>query len=159
MHSIYYDEIYSRFLARVQAYDLTETVTEECAIEMMDEWLISVKSNPRVRNLFSTIALSLDENEKKIINYELKNTIDEESDYDFVKEIFSLGMSWKWAEPKYKSILNASMYIGGKEATFFSQANHMSQVKNMYESSRSELYRIISDRGYYNNSYLGNNNA
>ena len=155
MHSIYYNDIYSRFLARVQAYDLTEMVTESLAVEMMDEWLMSVKANPRVRKLFSSIALGLDDDENKIINYELINSIDEDSDYDFVKEIFSLGMSWKWAEPKYKSILNASMYIGGKEATFFSQANHMNQLKNMVDSSRSELYRTISDRGYYNNTYIG----
>lgn len=155
MYSISYDDIYSSFLSRVQAYDLVEEFTEEYALDMMDEWLSSVKSNPRVRKLFSSITLNLDEDENKIISYELKTSIDEESDWGFVKEIFSLGLSWKWVEPKYKSVLNTSQFFGGKEVQFYSQSNHMKELEAMYKESRLELFNLIRDRGYYNNSYLG----
>lgn len=156
MYSVNYDDIYSNFLSRVQAYDLVEDFTEENALEMMDEWLKSIKSNPRVRKLFSSITLTLDENNNKIIQYELKVTTDEESDNDFVRELFGIGMSYKWVEPKYKSILNTSQFFGGKEVKFFSQSNHMSELKNLYNTSKLEFYNLIRDRGYYNNSYLGN---
>lgn len=156
MYSVSYDDIYSNFLSRVQAYDLVEEFTEEYALEMMDEWLKSVKSNPRVRKLFSSITLGLDENNDKIIQYELNTTIDEESDNDFVRELFALGISYKWVEPKYKSVLNTSQFFGGKEVKFFSQSNHMTELKEMYKSSKLELANLIRDRGYYNNSYLGN---
>lgn len=156
MYSVSYDDIYSNFLSRVQAYDLVEEFTEEYALEMMGEWLKSVKSNPRVRKLFSSITLGLDDNGSKIIQYELKTPIDEVTDCDFVRELFALGISYKWVEPKYKSVLNTSQFFGGKEVKFFSQSNHMTELKNMYDNSKNELYKLIRDRGYYNNSYLGN---
>ena len=150
MLSVTFDAIYSRFLSKVQAYDLLELVESDC-YEQLNEWLKSVRSDPRVRKLFTS--LSFDDINKSV-SFTLRNAVDNSSDIDFVIEIFGLGIAWKWVEPKYKSIINAAQFFGGKEQKFYSQQAHMSELSNMYNNSRTDLYRYIASHGYYNNSYV-----
>lgn len=151
MLSVTYDDIFSRFLAQVQAYDLLQ-INEYDAREKLNEWLMSVKSNSRVRKIFTTLAF--DKN-IETITCELKNSVDDEADNDFVIELFALGVKWRWVTEKYESVLNTSQYFGSGEKKMFSQANHMAELKNMSTMARTEFFRFISDHGYYNNSYLG----
>ena len=150
MLSVTFDTIYSRFLSKVQAYDLLELVSGDC-YEQMCEWLKSVKSNPRVRKCFTSLAL---DDIGKTISFTLKNPVDDEDDVDFVTEVFGLGVAWKWIAPKYYSVLNTSQFFGGREQRFYSQSSHMSEIKNMYNSSRLELYKCIASHGYYFNPYI-----
>ena len=150
MLSVTFDAIYSRFLSKVQAYDLLE-LTADDSYEQMNEWLMSVKSDSRVRKLFTSLSV---DGVGKAISFELRNPVDNDSDIDFVLEIFGLGIAWKWVEPKYKSVLNTAQFFGGKEQKFYSQANHMAELTNMYNSARSDLYKFIANHGYYYNSYL-----
>lgn len=157
MLSIEYENIYSRFLSLVEAYDLLEEFTsgsdnEDSTDELMTEWLMSVKSNPRVRKIFKTLSL---DKPIRTVNFELVNSLgDEQSDIDFVTEILGVGIAWKWVTPKYYSVLNACQMLSGKEVKFYSQANHMSELKNMYATSKLQLYNLIRDHNSYNNSYL-----
>ncbi len=150
MLSVTYDAIYSRFLSKVQAYDLLELTNDDC-YEQLGEWLMSVKADSRVRKVFTS--LSFDDVEKTV-SFALKNPVDDSNDIDFVLEIFGLGVAWKWIEPKYKSVLNTAQFFGGKEQKWFSQAQHMSELAAMNKDARNDLYRFISSHGYYNNSYL-----
>ena len=152
MLSVGYDAIYSRFLSKVQAYDLIEECSDDTARELMDEWLLSIKSNPKVRKLFSSISVDADD---RILSFELKVAdSDEDSDIDFVTELFGLGIAWKWIAPKYMSVLNTSQFFGGKEQQFFSQANHMAQLEAMNKNAKIDFLRCIQEHGYINNSYL-----
>lgn len=151
MLSISYDDVYSRFLGSVQAYDLVQ-LSEEDATEKMLDWIMSVRSNPRVRKMFTT--LSFDSSLQSIM-FELKNSQDDQSAIDYVTELFSLGMVYKWCEEKYNSVLNTSMFFGGSEQKFYSQANHMAELKEMTNSAKLNFYSAISNHGYYNNSYIG----
>lgn len=150
MLSVTFDAIYSRFLSKVQAYDLLELTTDEC-YEQMNEWLMSVKSDSRVRKLFTSLSV---DDVSKAISFELRNPVDNNSDIDFIIEVFGLGVAWKWIEPKYKSVINTAQFFGGKEQKFYSQANHMDSLTNMYNNSRTDLYKYIASHGYYNNPYL-----
>lgn len=150
MLSVTFDAIYSRFLSKVQAYDLLEIGIDEC-LEQLNEWLISVKSNPRVRKCFTTLTL---DNIGKNISFELRNPVDNDDDVDFVTELFGLGIAWKWIEPKYKSILNTSQFFGSKEQKFFAQSNHMAEISKMHSEAKTNLYKHIASHGYYNNPYL-----
>lgn len=151
MISVSYEEIYSRFLSKVEAYELT-ILLEADANNMMNEWLKSVKSIPRVRKMFSTLTLEETYSELKFL---MKNSQgDDISDKDFVIEIFGIGIAWKWVTPKYYSILNASQMISGKEVKFYSQANHMDALEKMFKGSRAELFGTIRDYGVLYNSYL-----
>ena len=111
MLSVAYDVVFSRFLGQVQAYDLIID-DEDIAKEKMNEWLKSIKSNPRVRKTFAT--LSFDELENNI-NFDLKVPEDDDSDIDYVTEIFALGVKWKWSAEKYDSCLNTMQYFGSGE--------------------------------------------
>jgi len=151
MLSVNYDAAFSRFLAQVQAYDLV-MVDEVEARQKLNEWLISVKSNPRVRKLFTS--LSFDKN-IETISFELKNSLkDEDSDKDFVAEVFGIGVAWKWSSEKYNSLLNTAQYFGSGEKKYFSQANHMDQLHAMTQQSKSDLFGFIRDHGSYNNAYV-----
>lgn len=111
MLSVTFDAIYSRFLSKVQAYDLLELGTSEC-LEELSEWLVSVKSNPRVRKCFTSFTL---DSIGKTVSFELRNPVDNEDDVDFVTELFGLGLAWKWITPKYYSVLNTAQFFGSKE--------------------------------------------
>ena len=151
MLSVKYDDCFSRFLAQVQAYDLVIT-DEDAARQKLNEWLSSIKSNPRVRKLCKS--LTLDKNIETIF-FTLKNTLkDDEADVDFITEVFALGIAWKWADEKYKSLVNTAQYFGSGEKRMFSQANHMDQLNVMAKDGESKLYGYIRDHGSYNNSYL-----
>ena len=151
MLSVTFDAIYSRFLSKVQAYDLLELVESDC-YEQLNEWLKSVRSDPRVRKLFTS--LSFDDINKSV-SFTLRNAVDNSSDIDFVIEIFGLGIAWKWVEPKYKSVVNmAQAFMGSHDIKMYSQAQHMAELSNMYNNSRTDLYRYIASHGYYNNSYV-----
>ena len=150
MLSVTYDAIYSRFLSKVQAYDLLE-LTMENTYEQLNEWLLSVKADARVRKIFSSLSF---DDVGKTVSFTLRNPVDDSNDIDFVIEVFGLGIAWKWVEPKYKSILNQAQFFGGKEQKWFSQSNHMEQLKVMNDSARNDLYKLIASRGYYFNSYL-----
>ena len=152
MLSVTFDTIYSRFLSKVQAYDLLEMGTDDC-LEQLGEWLISVKSNPRVRKCFTSLTL---DQIGRSVSFELRNPVDNEDDVDFVTEVFGLGLAWKWITPKYYSVLNTSQFFGSKEQRFFAQSNHMSEISKMYSEAKSNLYKHIASRGYYNNPYLRN---
>lgn len=132
--------------------EISGEIDDSDAKRMMNEWLKSVRANPRVRKVFSTCALNADE---EILSFELKNSVDDEYDIEFVIEIFALGVAWKWALPKYQSVLNTAQFFGGKEQSWYSQANHMAELKKLCDSAQLSLYKTISDHGCYNNSYIG----
>lgn len=150
MLSVSFDAIYSRFLSKVQAYDLLELTSDDC-YEQMYEWLMSVKSDPRVRKIFSSLSV---DDIGKTISFTLRNAVDDSDDTDFVTEIFGLGVAWKWVEPKYKTVLSTAQFFGGKEQKFYSQKNHMDGLEAMHKNARNDLYRCIASHGYYNNSYV-----
>lgn len=154
MLSASYDKIYSRFLSLVEAYDLIDLYNNDktSAQDLMGEWLGAIKSNPKVRKLYSSITLN---DTDRTVDFTLKKSLgDDQSDIDYVVELFGNGVAWKWVSPKYLSVLNAGQIIGGKEMQFYSQANHMGQLSNMYTQARTEFFRLVQSYGYINNSYI-----
>lgn len=83
-----YDEIFSRFLMRITDYGFAQ-MEEYMATEMMSGWLRSVLSRPMVRRLFASITADDDIEE---IEYEMMESLDDDSDKDFVEEMLAVGM-------------------------------------------------------------------
>ena len=108
-----YEDIYSRFLQKCTDYDFIE-LDEETVYDNMEGWLHSVASLPYVRVKFKTFSLN---DEVLKMNWELKNSIDDNSDELFVIEVFAQGMIIQWLEPKVKSILNVKQFFGGTIVT------------------------------------------
>lgn len=139
-----FDEIYSRFYLRVKDYE-TSGLEEKLVKQMLLGYLKSTLSKPMVRRLFQSVTLDEDIEE---IEYELRNSLDEDSDKDFVEEVLALGMVVEWLSPRYHSTLLTSQLVSNSEQKFYSQKNHMDGLEIMYTKSQTDLRKLIRDYGY-----------
>ena len=111
MTSLNYDIIYSRLFSKIEAYDFIE-LQEDKLNDFLCNWIHSSSANPYVRRLFSTFSL---DDEIQEISYEMKYSVDEFSDTEFIAEVLTLGVVVAWLEPKINSINNIAQMFGSKE--------------------------------------------
>lgn len=150
MASLEYNNIYSRLFSKIEAYDFIELPEEELN-DFLCNWIHSASANPYVRRLFKTFNL---DDELQEISYEMKYSVDDFSDIEFVTEVLSLGVVVAWLEPKINSINNIAQFFGSKEEKFYSQSAHISELRSLVNDSKKQQRRMIADRGYAWNSYL-----
>lgn len=156
MASLLYEQIYSSLLRKITDYDFLR-VSRQDAEEQLNEYLHSAISKPYCRRLFSSV---LFDDELAEITYELNQTTDESQDQDFVIEMLALGMLIEWTEPMVNSkLLQQQMITSSKESKFYSQAQHLSTVQAVYDSTVKKQRDLIRDRGYIYNPYLGGKNG
>lgn len=139
-----FNEIYSRFYLRVKDYEITG-FKEKLVNEMLNGYLRSTLSKPMVRRLFSSVIIDDDVEE---VEYELREPLDEDSDKDFVEEVLVTGMVSEWVNPRYHSTLLTSQLLSNSEQKFYSQSQHLAEMKAMFEKSQTDLRKLIRDRGY-----------
>ena len=143
-----YETIFSRVLNKIN--DTKElSLDESDLLEIYTERLHSVVGKPRVRRLFSSLSL---DDEIQEMTFTLNNSVDEESDKDFVLEILSLGMAIEWLQPQVDSIIHTSVMIGGKEEKKLLD-NHKNMIDRL-NSMKKEQNKMIRDYGYMYNSYI-----
>lgn len=150
MPSLEYEKVFSSFMGKVKAYDFLD-LSDTQIDEFLCNWIRSVKSKPYVRKLFSSIIL---DNDVREITYTMKYVLDEDSDKDFVIEVFAYGMIVEWLSPKIYNILNMEQFIGSSDEKWFSQSQHLKGMRELMDSSKKMQQSLISDRGYYWNTYL-----
>ena len=144
MASSEFDEIYSRFYLRVKDYEISG-LKESLVKEMLNGYLRSTLSKPMVRRLFSTVSMDEDIEE---VDYELRNSLDEDSDKNFVEEVLALGCVSEWASPRYHSTLLTSQLLSNSEQKYYSQAAHLAEMKELYQKTQTDLRKLIRDYGY-----------
>ena len=137
-------DIFSRFYARVEDYQIIG-LDQNIVEEMLNGYLKTTISNPFVRRLFKQVSFDQDVGE---VEYVMRESWDSESDQDFVEEVLEFGMVVAWLSPKYQSTLLTAQMFTNKEQSYYSQANHMSEIKNMYEKAQTDFRKYIRDRGY-----------
>ena len=143
-----YSTLFSRVLNKMN--DPKElSLDESDLLEIYTERLHSVVGKPRVRRLFSSISL---DDEIQEMTFTLNNSVDEESDKDFVLEILSLGMAIEWLQLQVDSIIHTSVMIGGKEEKKLLD-NHKNMIDRL-DSMKKEQNKMIRDYGYMYNSYI-----
>ena len=143
-----YSILFSRVLNKIN--DPKElSLDENDLLEIYTERLHSVVGKPRVRRLFSTLTL---DDELQEMTFTLNNSVDEESDKDFVLEILSLGMAIEWLQPQVDSVIHTSVMIGGKEEKKLLD-NHKNMIDRL-DSMKKEQNKMIRDYGYMYNSYI-----
>ena len=143
-----YSTLFSRVLNKIN--DQKElSLDESDLLEIYTERLHSVVGKPRVRRLFSSISL---DDEIQEMTFTLNNSVDEESDKDFVLEILSLGMAIEWLQPQVDSVIHTSVMIGGKEEKKLLD-NHKNMIDRL-DSMKKEQNKMIRDYGYMYNSYI-----
>ena len=143
-----YSTLFSRVLNKIN--DTKElSLDENDLLEIYTERLHSVVGKPRVRRLFSYLSL---DDEIQEMTFTLNNSVDEESDKDFVLEILSLGMAIEWLQPQVDSVIHTSVMIGGKEEKKLLD-NHKNMIDRL-DSMKKEQNKMIRDYGYMYNSYI-----
>lgn len=145
---ILYSKVFSRFLGKVTDYKLP--FLNEKDLETMEiEWLRSALSKPRVRRIFKNISL---DDEIGQINFELNNSVDAESDNEFVTDILAVGMVIEWLQPQVDSVVNIAPMIGGKEEKKIID-NYKYSIQRL-KDMKIEQKKTIRDYGYMYNSYI-----
>lgn len=145
-----YEEIYSQFYIKETDPTFFKKYSKDEAYELMRSWLHSVVAIPYVRKCFSEITL---DDEILELTFKLVNSIDEDSDNYFVKDIFAQGMVICWMQQQIDKATNLAMVIGGKE-----EKNILNNYKNniaRLKELKVELRKTIRDYGYINNEYIG----
>ena len=143
-----YSTLFSRVLNKIN--DQKElSLDENDLLEIYTERLHSVVGKPRVRRLFSSISL---DDEIQEMTFTLNNSVDEESDKDFVLEVLSLGMAIEWLQPQVDSVIHTSVMIGGKEEKKLLD-NHKNMIDRL-DNMKKEQNKMIRDYGYMYNSYI-----
>lgn len=150
MTSLKYDDIFSSFLGDVTDYNIVNlSITD--ATELMQEYLHKALSETYVRRLFSSVELADD---VQTMMFELKRIGDETADKEFVTHMLGKWMTYEWIHNQVRSVLNTAQFFGGAEQKMFSQAQHLSELKELQEQIYSEARNYIRDAGYISNSYL-----
>ena len=150
MASLSYDEIFSDFLGSVTDYDLA-SINIDDMYGLMTEYLHKTLSQSYVRRLFSSIAF---DDIVQMFTFEMANSVDDAADLDFTRYILSKGMIVEWLKPQVRSKVNIAQFFGGKEQKWFSQAQHLSELRGLLEDTKLEMRKAIRDRGYIYNPYL-----
>jgi hypothetical protein len=144
-----YEEIYSRFYLKETDPSLFK-LSKEDAYERMCGWLHSVAAIPHVRKCFSTLTFN---DELEELTFSLTHFRDEDSDKDFVIEVFAQGMVISWMRPQIEKNINLAVVIGGKEEK--SMLNNYKNNIARLETLEKNLKKFIRDYGYLNNDYIG----
>ena len=145
-----YDDIFSYFLGNVSDYQIASLNMNE-AYELMVEYLEKTVAQPYIRRLFSSVLLDTDIH---TLVFEMNYVVEESADRDFVRSVLAKGMVVEWLRPQVRNRLNNAQMFAGKEQKFYSQSQHLSELRALLEDTDIEVRRLIRDRGYINNSYL-----
>ena len=140
-----YEEIYSQFYSKKTDPTFFYTYSKDEAYELMQNWLHDIVALPHVKKCFSTIELDDDMLE---LTFVLNNSIDEDSDNYFVKNIFAQGLKICWMEQKIDKSVSLATVVGGKEEKTILN-NYKNNISRL-ESLERKLKKTIRDYGYYN---------
>lgn len=166
MLSISYEEIFSRFYTKVEAYDLMNLYNDvKMQNAILCSWLHSAINAPYVYRLFSNIILPEEDDildlssNNNIVKAELNYSINDYSDKNFIIEILSYGIALAWIEPKVNSLTNISQMFGSSAEKWYSQSSHLSEIRALRDDLYYKQRSLIRDYGYINNEYLDGTSA
>lgn len=145
-----YDEIYSQFYAKSNDPTFFEKYTEDEAYELMGSWIHSVMGIPYFKKCFSSITL---DDELLELTFQLKNSVDEDSDNYFVKDVFAQGLVICWMQQQIDKITNLATVVSGKEEKTILN-NYKPNIARL-EQLKKQFRKTIRDYGYINNDYIG----
>lgn len=139
---ISYDDVFSRALNKID--DSKELqLNNDDLLCIYTQRLHSAVSKPFIRKLFSSIKF---DDEIQEFTFVLTDPVDDDSDKDFVLELFAMGIAIEWLEPKVKSLKNTAKFFGGKEEKKLK--DDYSLNKEMLKEMKIEQQKLIRDYGF-----------
>lgn len=127
-----YDEIYEIFIRKITDYDLLSFEPEDM-IDIMEGYLQS-----SIANFVECEDLQYRSDEDKRFKCDLS---------PLVKEALALLMVEQWVSPRVYNILNMKQFLGDKEYTYYSQANHLEKLKELKDFANHEAERRMIQYG------------
>ena len=132
-----YDEIFNRFYNLMDDPNFYK-LPQDFAYDRMRSWLHA--SKPYIRKKFSQLKL---DDRLLELTYSLNNPSDQESDDDFVINIFAQYMVIGWLKPQVDNAINTARIIGSKEEKNI-QSNYKTNIERL-ESLERNLRKFIRD--------------
>ena len=137
-----YEKVYDRFSQKITDFNLVE-VDDYSLEKMLLGWLNSSIVNVRKREH----NLSLRDDELQEFQEDLT---------DLEIELLALGMKLSWIDQYLNSTENVLQFIGGKEEKYYSQANHIAELRELRRDTLQEMKSLHNYDTYVNNSYFNN---
>ena len=151
MASISYEEIFSSFLGNVTDYNLA-SLSPTDAFEIMSEYLHKSVADPYMYRLFSEYSL---DDEGQVLSYTLSNSVNDETDKEFVINALAKWMVYEWLNKQVQSVVNITQMFSNKEQKYYSQAQHITELRGLRDDAMKAARFYIQNAGYVRNSYLG----
>ena len=76
------------------------------------------------------------------------------SDLDI--ELLAMGMTLAWLDQTLNSTELTLQFLGGKEEKFYSQANHIAELRNLRADTLREMQQLYTYDTYNNNDFFNN---
>ena len=90
-----------------------------------------------------------------IIKFEIANpSNDDTEDKDFVVEVLSWGMVYYWCSKYVYTSTEMAQMIGTSSSKFYSQSQHVSELRGLREDAHNFQRSLIRDRGYVKNDWI-----
>ena len=137
-----YEKIYNRFSQKITDFNLSE-MDDFSLDEMLHGWLNSAIVNVRKR-----------EHNLSLRDDDIMEFQEDLSDLEI--EMLALGMKLAWIDQYLNSTENVLQFIGGKEEKYYSQANHIAEIRELRKDTVREMQSLHNYDTYTNNSYFDN---
>ena len=135
-----YEIIYNRFVQKVTDFNIVE-LDDYSLDNMLDGWLKSA--------IVKTRKCEHDLSQR---DEELQEFTEDLSDLEI--ELLALGMVDAWVTPMLNSTELTRQFIGGKEEKFYSQAQHLAELRNIKKENSLEMNRLHNYYTYTNSPYF-----
>ena len=135
-----YETIYTRCLSRITDPSLV-MLPEEDLEKMLYGWMLSAIAKHRK----CTHDLSNRDEKEKRFNVDLT---------DLEQEILSILMVREWVSQQLHSITLTLQVFSGKETKYYSQSQHIAELRAMDEELRLEAQKLSRDYTYTDNEYF-----
>jgi hypothetical protein len=135
-----YEKIYDRFSQKITDFNLIE-VDDYSLDKMLLGWLNSSIVNVRKR-----------EHNLSLRNDEAQEFQEDLSDLEI--ELLALGMKLAWVDQYLNSTELVLQFVGGKEEKYYSQAAHISELRELRKDTLREMNSLHNYDTYINGSYF-----
>lgn len=130
-----YELIYNRFLQKVTDWKML-SLNDTDLREMWVGWLRSAVAKQKIFD--------------HDLTFDDENLSFEEDLSEIEIEILAVGMCIEWLEPQVNSVINTLQLFSDSEVKFYSQANHLSELRDRLREMQIERKKLVRDYQYNN---------
>lgn len=135
-----YETLYNKCLSKIEDPTLVQLTEEDLEI-MLHGWLMSAVA--KMRKCSSD--LTDRDDVAKQFNIDLS---------DIEQEILAISMVREWVSQQLHSVTLTAQVFSGKETKYYSQAQHIAELRELDERLKVEAQKLSRDYTYADNEYF-----